>query len=376
MKENSIRRAVRAGRAALGTGLKEFASRGVPRIIESSGFDYCRIDMEHGAFDLETIADLAAWFAATEVSAIVAHAQYPSRSILLVVPYTAGSDADLAARNLAAHAPRYLNGQSMVVMNQPGASGAIGTLVVRNAPPDGYRLLLTRIASQVILPAIDRKTPYRSNDFTFLSVLEINPYVCAVKGDAPYTSMKDLVAEIRKAPGKLNFATVGEGTLQNFGPQYLFSLVGLPKDAAVGIPYKGSGEITTSLLGEHTQFACSNLGALLGHFQAGTLRPLMTTMREPLKELPNTPTARSLGWPEMESLAAWSALAGPPRLPREVVERWTDVLAKLARDPAWLAGVEKLGGVAAVRNPAATDKFVRDQYQLYERLAGRLGLRQ
>jgi tripartite-type tricarboxylate transporter receptor subunit TctC len=95
------------------------------------------------------------------------------------VPYTAGSDADLAARNLALHAPRYLNGQSVVVMNQPGASGAIGTLAVRNAPPDGYRLLLARIASQVILPATDRKTPLRSNDFTFPFVLESIPTLCA-----------------------------------------------------------------------------------------------------------------------------------------------------------------------------------------------------
>jgi putative tricarboxylic transport membrane protein len=315
-------------------------------------------------------------FACLLAASFAAHAQYPSRSILLVVPYTAGSDADLAARNLAAHAPRYLNGQSVVVMNQPGASGAIGTLAVRNAAPDGHRLLLSRIASQVILPAIDRKTPYGPNDFTFLSVLEVNPYVCAVRSDAPYTSMKELIAEIRKQPGKLNFATVGEGTLQNFGPQYLFSLTGLPKDAAVGVPYKGSGELTVSLLGGHTQFACSNLGALLGHFQSGALRPLMTTTRERLKELPNAPTARSLGWPEMESLAAWSALAGPPRLPREVVERWTDALAKLARDPAWLAGVEKLGGIPAVRSPAETGRFVREQYQLYERLAERLGLRQ
>lgn len=303
-------------------------------------------------------------------------AQYPSRPILLVVPYTAGSDADLAARNLAQHAPRYLNGQSVVVMNQSGASGAIGTLAVRNAAPDGYRLLLTRIASQVILPATDRKTPYGATDFTFLSVLEVNPYVCAVKSDAPYPSMKDLLADIRKRPGKLNFATVGEGTLQNFGPQYLFTLVGLPKDAAVGIPYKGSGELTAALLGGHVQFACSNLGALLGHFRSGTLRPLMTTTREPLKELPEAPTARSLGWPEMERLAAWSALVGPPRLPRDVVERWTDVSRKLARDPGWLGGVEKLGGIAAVRSPAETDAFVREQYQLYERLAERLGLRQ
>jgi tripartite-type tricarboxylate transporter receptor subunit TctC len=315
-------------------------------------------------------------FVAFCAASLAAQAQYPSRPILLVVPYTAGSDADLAARNLAQHAPRYLNGQSLVVMNQPGASGAIGTVAVRNAAPDGYRLLLSRIASQVILPATDRKAPYGANDFTFLSLLELNPYVCAVKSDAPYASMKDLIAEIRKHPGKLNFATVGEGTLQNFGPQYLFSLVGLPKDAAVGVPYKGSGDLTVSLLGAQTQFACSNLGALLAHFRSGALRPLMTTTREPLKDLPAVPTARSLGWPEMESLAAWSALAGPPRLPPDVVERWRDVLAKLARDRAWLAGVENLGGIAAVRSPAETDKFVRDQYQLYERLAERLGLRQ
>lgn len=303
-------------------------------------------------------------------------AQYPSRPILLVVPYTAGSDADLSARNLAQHAPRFLDGQSLVVLNQPGASGSIGTHAVRNAVADGHRLLLSRIASQVILPAVDARTPYRWNDFTFLSVLDINPYVCAVRGNAPYASMADLLADIRKQPGRLNFATVGEGSLQNFGPQYLFSLAGLAKNAALAVPYKGSGELTASLLGGQVQFACSNLGALLGQFRAGTLRPLMTTTREPLKDLPNVPTARSLGWPQMERLAAWSALAGPAQLPREVVGRWTDVLARLSQDPAWLAGVAKLGALPAVRSLADTDHFVRDQYQLYERLAKSLGLRQ
>ena len=316
------------------------------------------------------------FFVAGLLGAGSVHAQYPSRPILLVVPYSAGSDADLSARNLAQHASRFLNGQTIVVANQPGASGAIGTVSVRNAPPDGHRLLLARIASQVILPAVDRKTPYKPSDFTALSVLEINPYVCAVKGDAPFGSMKELLAEIRRHPGKLNFATVGEGSIQNFGPQYLFSLSGLPKDAAVGIPYKGSGELAASLAGGHVQFACSNLGALLGHFRSGTLRPLMTTTREPLKELPDVPTARNLGWPQMERLAAWSALAGPPQLPREIVERWREVMNQLARDPGWLGGLEKLGGIPAVRSPAETDRFVRDQYQLYDSLAERLGLRQ
>lgn len=313
-------------------------------------------------------------FAALFMAATALHAQYPSRPITLIVPFTAASDADLAARNLAQHAPRYLNGQAIVVMNQPGASGAIGTLAGRNAPADGYTLLLARIASQVILPATDRKTPYQWSDFTLLSLLEINPYVCGVRGDSPYASMKDLVDDIRKSPGKLNFATVGAGTLQNFGPQYLFSLLGLPRDAAIGIAYKGSGELTTALVGGHVQFACSNLGALLGQFRSGALRALMTTTRERLKELPDVPTARSLGWPEMEKLAAWSALAGPPQLPKEVVDRWSEVLAKLAGDEAWLAGNEKLGGMPAIRSPGDTENFVREQYQLYEKLAERLGL--
>jgi tripartite-type tricarboxylate transporter receptor subunit TctC len=223
---------------------------------------------------------------------------------------------------------------------------------------------------------MDTRSPYRWDEFTFLSVLETNPYVCAVRKAAPYASMKALIADIAKQPGRLNFATVGEGSLQNFGPQYLFSLAGLPKDAAVGVPYKGSGDLAVSLLGGQVNFACSNLGALLGHFRAGTLRPLMTSTREPLKDLPDTPTARSLGWPEMERLAAWSALAAPPQLPRGMVELWSGVLTRLASDPEWLAGVEKLGGIPAVRSPAATQTFIREQYQFYERLAQHLRLRQ
>ena len=305
-----------------------------------------------------------------------AQAQYPARPITLVVPFTAGSDADLAGRNLALHAARHLGDAKILVVNQPGASGAIGTQAVRKAAPDGYTLLLARIASQVILPATDRKTPYQWSDFTYLSVLETNPYVCAVRADAPWRTMKDLVEEARRQPGKLNFATVGPGTLQNFGPQYLFSLVGLPSDAAVGIPYKGSGDLTSALLGGQVQFACSNLGALLGQLRSGSLRALMTTTPEPLKELPDTPTARSLGWPQMESLAAWSALAGPPQLPDEVVQRWSEVLSRLARDEAWLAGNEKLGGIPAIRTPAESQRFVREQYELYGKLAERLGLRE
>jgi tripartite-type tricarboxylate transporter receptor subunit TctC len=303
-------------------------------------------------------------------------AQYPVKPVTLVVAFPAGSDADLSARNLAQHAQKYLSGHPVVVVNRPGASGAIGTLSVRNAPADGYTLLTSRIATHAILPATDSKTPYKWYEFTMLSLLEFNPYVCVAKGDGPYDSMSALIAGIRKDPGKLNFSTAGVGTLQNLGPQYLFSLVGLPKDAAVGIHYKGSSDLTTSLLSGEVQFACNNLGTLLPHIKSRALRALMTTMRERLPELGDVPTARALGWPQMEKLVAWSALMGPPGLSKDATERWTDTLGRLARDPDWLAGNENIGGIPATRSPEETRKFVREQYEFYEKLATSLGIRE
>lgn len=303
------------------------------------------------------------------LAAGAAAAQYPARTVTIIVPFTAGSDADLSARNLAQHAEKYLGRHPIIVTNQPGASGSIGSMAVRNAAPDGHTLLLARIASHVILPATDPKTPYRWSDFTQIGLLELNPYVCAVRREAPWRDMRGLVEAVRGQPGKLNFATVGAGTLQNFGPRYLFTLAGMSKDAAVGVPYKGSGDLTTALLGGQVDFACSNLGALLGHLRSGALRALMTTTREPLRELPDVPTARSLGWPQMEALAAWSALAGPPGLPAEIVAQWADVLQRVSRDASWVAGNEKLGGIPAIRTPAETEQFVREQGELYERLS-------
>jgi tripartite-type tricarboxylate transporter receptor subunit TctC len=315
-------------------------------------------------------------FAVLAVTSGAVLAQYPSKTITIVVPFSSGSDADLSARNLAQHAEKYLGSHPIVVVNQPGASGAIGTGTVRHAPPDGYTLLLARIASQVILPATDPKPPYQWNDFTYLSVLEINPYVCAVRRESPYPSMHRLIDDIKARPGQLNYATVGAGTLQNFGPQYLFAILELPKTVAMAIPYKGSGELTSALLGGQVDFACSNLGALLPHFRSGALRALMTTTPQPLKDLPEVPTVRKLGLPAMENFAAWSALAGPPGLPAEVVARWNGVLAKLARDPAWLGGIERLGGMPAIQSAAETEKFVREQFQIYQMLSLHLGIRE
>src|SRR2546427_1540898 len=303
-------------------------------------------------------------------------AQYPSKPITFIAPAAAGGDADLSGRNLAQHAQKFLNNQPILVVNRPGASTAIGSMAVRTAASDGYTLLIARVASHAILPAVDTKVPYKWNEFTMLSLLELNPYVCAVKGDSPIKSMRELVEQMRQSPGKLNFAASGIGTIQNFGPQYLFTLAGLTKDHAVGIHYKSGGEVTTSLLGGQVQFACNNLTTLLGHFKSGALRALMVTTPQRLAGLPDVPTSRELGWPDMERITGWSALMGPPGMAKAVVDRWTEGLGKLASEPDWLARHATVRRIPAIRSPAETEKFVREQHELYERLATSLGIRE
>ena len=300
---------------------------------------------------------------------------YPSKPISFVIPFAAGGDSDLSGRNVAAHASKYLNNQPIVAVNRTGASGAIGAMAVKNAAPDGYTLLVARIATHAILPALDSKLQYRWNEFTMLSLIELNPYMCFVKGDAPWRNVTELVAEIRKSPGKLNFSTAGAGTSQNMAAQYLMTLAGLTKDHAVGIHYKGGGEVTTAVLGGQVQFACNNAPTVIPQARAGAVRALFVTPAR-LTELPDVPSASEAGFPDMNKIVGWTALMGPPGLPREVVEKWSEAFARLARDPEWQQGNARIGGIPAIRTPAETEQFVREQYELYDKLVGTLGIRQ
>jgi tripartite-type tricarboxylate transporter receptor subunit TctC len=300
---------------------------------------------------------------------------YPSKPITFIIPFAAGGDSDLSGRNVATHASKYLNNQPIVGMNRTGASGAIGTMAVKNAAPDGYTLLVARIATHAILPALESKLPYKWNEFTMLSLIELNPYMCFVKGDSPYRSAADLVGAIRNNPRKLNFSTAGAGTSQNMASQYFMTLAGLTKDHAVGIHYKGGGEVTTAVLGGQVQFACNNAPTVIPQVKAGAVRALFVTPSR-LPELPDVPNASESGFPDMNKIVGWTALMGPPGLPKEVVERWTDVFARLAKDPDWQLGNSRIGGIAAIRSPAESEQFVREQYELYDKLIAALGIRQ
>ncbi len=299
---------------------------------------------------------------------------YPNKTVTLVAPYAVGGDSDFSGRNLSVVAGKLL-GQSVIVTNIVGASGTIGSQRVRTATPDGYTLLISRGGSQAITPALDSNTPYKWNDFTFISLLDFNPVVCVVKPDAPYKTMKDLIDAIRANPGKLNYASAGPGTTQHLAVEVILSQLGMPSTAAMMSPYKGGGEATTALLGGQVQFICNNLTTMVGQIKGGAMRALVTSTPNRLKEFPDVPTAREMGVSNLEQVMGWSGLYGPPGLPAEVVTKWQAVLKEVAKDPNWLRGNDTVGAIPAIRSPQDTEKFAKEQFDLYSKLGTQLNLK-
>jgi len=298
---------------------------------------------------------------------------YPNKPVLVVAAFTAGGDADLAARNLTAVLPKY-TGQNGVVLNKVGASGAIGSEYVVKSAPDGYTLLLARVGAQATLPALKPDLSYKWNEFTFLGLLELNPYVCAVRADSPYKTFADLVEGIRKNVGKLKYSTAGVGTIHEMGPQMLFDILKLGKDAGIQIPYKGGGDATVALLSGEVDINCTNLGTALSFIKSGQVRALMTTTAERYREIPNVPTAREAGYPQLERIIGWSALYGPPGMDRKLVAYWEDVLQKVSKDAQWVGATERIGSVPRVLGSADTAKFAQEQFETYDRLGKAIGL--
>jgi tripartite-type tricarboxylate transporter receptor subunit TctC len=301
---------------------------------------------------------------------------YPSQPITLVAPFSAGGSADAAARLLAAHAPRHLPNKegTIVVENRPGASGAIGTNSVARAQPNGYTLLLARVASSAILPATDPRTPYTWDEFTMLGLLHETPFVVWVRADAPWRQLGELLGALREAPGRLTFATTGPATILDLGIRQLFVSSGLPIDAGNALPFAGGGEAIAAVAAGQADFAGSGLTDATAAVSARSVRALVVGAEERHPLLPNAPTAKEAGVESLAAVTGWSALFGPASLPTPVVEAWVGAIASLGSDRAWLDATRRSGSAPRLLSPGATRDFLRAQIALYRDLARRLGL--
>jgi tripartite-type tricarboxylate transporter receptor subunit TctC len=298
---------------------------------------------------------------------------YPNKPILLVSPYGVGGNADLAARALAHTASRYLDKQ-VVVFNRVGAGGVVGSQYVLDSAPDGYILLLARVGSQAVAPALDPATPYKWNSFTMIGMLELDPYVCVVSGKSKIKTADALIAFVKDRGGKANYASTGAADASVVFPVKMFLNAGLKADAAAKIPYKGAGDTVSAVLGGHVDFACNGMAPYTGAIKSGDLRALVVSTKSRVPEAPETPTAAEIGMPNLETVSGWSALYGPPGLPKHVIAKWASVLSKLKGDPEWVSAVRKRGSMPNVMSADETRQFVESQYSAYRALAPQIGI--
>ena len=264
---------------------------------------------------------------------------YPSKPINMIVPFPPGGVADLTGRPTAIAMEKILR-QPVLVVNRPGAGGAVGNAQVGKGATDGYTVLMA-LSSISVIPeaerACRRAAPYELNLFTPIALISADPTVLAVRSDSPYRSVRDVVEAARKAPEKLSFSSSGiYGALHM--PIAMF-------EAAAGIklyhiPYSGGGPAVTALLGTQVELTAGGPSALIGQIRGGRLRPLASWGSSRLASLPDVPTFKELGM-EVEYFI-WSGVFVAAGTPAGIVNTLRDAVRRAVQDADFKATMEKI----------------------------------
>ena len=254
---------------------------------------------------------------------------YPSRVVRLVVPLSPGGFADVPARMLAPRLQSAL-GRPVVVENRPGAGGTIGANEVAKAAPDGHTLLVAA-TPHVISAHLYRTLPYDTlRDFAPVALVGSGPYALVVNAQRlPVASVRELIAAAKAQPGKIDFASSGNGSAQHLVGALFNSLAGVELNH---VPYKGSGPAMQDLLGGQVPVSFAGIPNVLSSVRAGKLRALAVTTPARWSELPEVPTLAESGVPGYDA-TLWLGLVAPALTPPEIIGRLQAETAKLLQDP-------------------------------------------
>ena len=284
-------------------------------------------------------------------------ADYPTREVKIICPFPAGGTADILAR-LVAQLLQEAWTQPVVVENRAGAAGNIGADMVAKAEPDGYTLLVSPPPPLAVNMSLYKAMPFEARTaFSYIGIVAQSPSVFAVNPRTPYRSVAEFVAFARANPGKVNFATQGNGTTSHLTTAMLATQRELQM---THIPYRGSAPALTDLLAGQVDIMFDNLGSSLGHIKAGSLRALAVAGQNRAEGLPDVPTMVESGFPGFISVA-WFGVAAPARTPHDVINVISGHLQRGLRKPEIkerLAGigVDPVGGT-----PAEMTKFVQEE---------------
>lgn len=306
---------------------------------------------------------LAAIGTALLLGASAAHAAFPDKPIKIVVPFSPGGGADLIARTLSADLSKEL-GQVVIVDNKPGAGTVIGSDLVAKSPPDGYTLLLSSIAHSVN-PSLSEKLPYATEkDFVPVAMLVRSPNVLVVRADSPYKSVKDVIEAAKAKPGKLTYASPGNGTSSHLAGA-LFEDLG--KVRLQHVSYKGSAPALTDLLGGQTDILFGTSGSVGSFIDSGKLRALAVTSAARSTAYPNVPTMVEAGVPGYVT-EGWYGLHAPAGTPPAVIEKLNAAARKATSTELFKSKLVHEGMVVQTGAPIEYDNYVRAEIARWSRL--------
>jgi tripartite-type tricarboxylate transporter receptor subunit TctC len=299
---------------------------------------------------------LAALCAAALHTAAAQAQGYPSRPIRLIVPFPAGGSADLLGRALAKKMSEGLV-QQVVVENRAGAGGTIGIGAVAKAPADGYTLGLGTVSTLGMAPVVRAQPPYDSlAAFAPVSLVASAPFLLVVNASVPAKSLADLVVLAKSQPGRLNFASIGEGTLQHFSGEHFKSLTGVNM---VHIPYKGVAPALVDLLAGQVQVLFDILASFqLQNIQSGKLRALAVAGPARIAQLPSVPTTAEAGLPGFE-VTAWFGLIAPRGTPPETVARLNEEVRKAVASSEMREAISAQGFEPSASTPEQFSELIR-----------------
>lgn len=288
---------------------------------------------------------------------------WPTKPVTLVVPFPPGGSTDAIARTLQPRLQEKFGG-SFVVDNKPGATGTIGATLVVRAAPDGHTLFVSSLGPYVIAPHLTKVTYDATKDFEYITVAVQAPNVLVVPSASPHKSMAEVIAYQKANPGKMTFASSGNGSSDHLTAELYWQQTGT---SGVHVPYKGGGPVMTDLLGNQVDSSFMNINTAMPQIKAGKLRALSITSAQRSPLLPDVPTLDELGIKEA-NVYSWQAIAAPKGLPADIKAKLHAAIKEALNDPAIKPRLIDVGFEIVANTPEEFTRFQAAEFARWQKL--------
>ncbi len=289
---------------------------------------------------------------------------WPEKPITLVVPFPPGGSTDLIARTLSGKMAEKMGAGTFVVDNKAGATGTIGTSQVVRSAPDGHTLLVASLGPFVIAPHLIKVNYDALKDLDPLTVVVQAPNVLVVPAASPHKSLADVIAYQKANPGKMSFASSGNGSSDHLTAELFWQQT---NTSGVHVPYKGGGPVMTDLLGNQVDSSFMNINTAMPQIKAGKLRALSITSAKRSPLLPDVPTLEEGGVKDA-NVYSWQAVAAPKGLPADVKKRLVDAISATIKDPQITPKLLELGFEVVLNTPEQFAAFQAAEYSRWQKL--------